>query len=846
MVQPPKNTSERAHSDVHVSIDVASVGALWTRDPDLTWEALNQLDGLLETMVDDMGGRLIETEGEAFIIQFPDVARAVMWCARMQEGLLALDWPATLSANFDASGAADMLFGGLLARMAIHAGDIQALHALVTLTQPGQVLMTGQTWDTVTAAVPPDLQVTAIGKSEVEGQSMDVVQVNTRLLSRRRFGPLGKKSSALPRSNGCFIDRPEAMSDLRERIESGSRLVNLTGTNGVGKTRLARQWAQWFESTGQGEVALIPLENALDHTDLHLATAAALGLSLSNEMGGSLDERVGHAIASRGPLVLILDDFPAGLDSTALATWLHAAPQTRLLLTSSEPLSSSQSTHLQLEPMKQDDASALYLARTHRRLRGHDRPTHASAIELPEPLTGMSPRDIENTTGFPQHHRARPKLPTLMHRHIVINDELSSQERIDAALECVPVLNKMGMSDIALSLLDRVRPLVETSDDPEKDLIWRGSLADALISSGQLEKAQDLLENNESSSVEWLLRRGEIALANDHYDDAVEILAAAPPGNSEVAYALGQALAGSGDWEESVPHLELACKTLTDSSKRGHAWAALGRVLSDLGQGERSNQALEHAVNLKPDDPHLIAKVHLHRFEGASASLDLETAQMHLNAATSTLLQCGDRCGAAQSLTHAGVLSLIRHEPESAKAVLHRARSISREDGLQIPEAKALLAIGIAGRMQGDLGTALDAFAEASALADHDPCLAALIHAHRGATEAACDAIDNATEAFEKSEELLESGWDPIANTIHDVLMGFVDLARAREAALDERKPDVESHVDLALNRLARASSFETRSTPPRGREVPSRINELRLARLLLDYALGSLPNQGI
>ena len=43
------------------------------------------------------------------------------------------------------------------------------------------------------------------------------------------------------------------------------------------------------------------------------------------------------------------------------------------------------------------------------------------------------------------------------------------------------------------------------------------------------------------------------------------------------------------------------------------------------------------------------------------------------------------------------------------------------------------------------------------------------------------------------------------------------------------------------MNRLARGSSFETRSTPPRGREAPSRINEFRLARLMLDNAIAAL-----
>ena len=104
-----------------------------------------------------------------------------------------------------------------------------------------------------------------------------------------------------------------------------------------------------------------------------------------------------------------------------------------------------------------------------------------------------------------------------------------------------------------------------------------------------------------------------------------------------------------------------------------------------------------------------------------------------------------------------------------------------------------------------------------------------------------CDAVDNAVVAFDVAETHLEAGWDALANTIHDVLAGFVDLARARDAALTDNEEQQAEHIDAALNRLARGSSFETRSTPPRGREVPSRINELRLARLLLDGALSAL-----
>ena len=186
---------------------------------------------------------------------------------------------------------------------------------------------------------------------------------------------------------------------------------------------------------------------------------------------------------------------------------------------------------------------------------------------------------------------------------------------------------------------------------------------------------------------------------------------------------------------------------------------------------------------------------------------------------------------------------MIRHDPARARTVLSQARDICREDGISAMEAEALLGLGIAARMDGDFGTALDAFAEASSLTEGHPVLAAMVNAHRGATEAACDAIENAVDALATAESQLQSGWDAVADTIHDALLGFIDLARAREAKLEDRHDDVDVHVDLALNRLARASSFETRSTPPRGRETPSRLNALRLTRLLLDNALGAIES---
>ena len=844
MDQPPTNRPKTEGHGVLVSVDVAHVGALWSRDPELSWEALNQLDGLIETMSEDMGGDILDTPGDAFIVCFPSAAPAVMWCARMQEGLLALDWPATLSANFDSSGAPDMLFGGLLTRMAIHDGSLETLRGLVTLTSPGQVLITQQTWESVTDPVPPDLQITELGSARCAGQVMTICQVTTRLLSKRRFAPLPKQSSRLPFEPDCFVGHLAALGDLRERLEAGTRLINITGAEGSGKTRLAMQWARSTESSGAAGVALVRLAGARDETDLQLATADALELSLSSDQAGSLAERVGHAMSARGPIVVLFDDFPADLSVTALATWLRAAPEARLLVTTDSPIESALATHQHLDPMHETDARALFLARTHRKLRGTDRPTHAAAITLPSTLASAIPSEVERLTGAESQREHHAHVTPMTLRHTALDSDQPPDERVEAGIESVSALCQMGMSDVALAVLATVEPILKDVSSPELTHRWTATQADVLIAAGRWAEAREIIATvqDRASSSDWLLRQAKLALAESRFSDAVDILAPVSDEHDspEVALAYGLALHGADDWEDAAAHLKFAAVKLSQPLDQARAWAALGRLHGDLGQSTAAESALAQALKAGGDNPHLVASVHHHRFEAASARLALDEASTHIERATEVLLQCGDRAGAAQSLIHAGTLLLVRHDSDSAKTQFELARSISREDGLTLLEARALLGLGISARVAGDLGTALDSFAEAASLSEGQPELAGLIHAHRGAAEAACDAIDNAQAAFALSESHLESAWDVLGNTIHDVLTGFVDLAQARDAALEENSEKVDHFVDMALNRLARASSFETRSTPPRGREEPSRINALRLARLLLDHALGS------
>ncbi len=833
MEQSPTQAPLTGGHGVLVSVDVANVGVLWTRDPEFTWEALNQLEGLLETMVEDMGGTVEDYDGDAFIVRFPSAAPAVMWCARMQEGLLALDWPDALAGTPDEVGVQEMLFGGLIARMAIHEGSLEELQSIVGLAHAGQVLVSGPTYDRVTDPVPPDLRVESIGTVQTRSGPLELRQVTTRLLSRRRFPALARRTSGLPTAPNCFVGRQADLADLKERMQAGARMVNITSAEGSGKTRLALNWARTAEPITAGGAALVQLQATQDTTDLMVATASALGISLGQNASGSLTERIGHAIAARGDCVLVFDGFETHLDLEALITWVRAAPDAQFLVTSTTALSTELSTHLHLDELTSSDARALYLSRIHRKLRTSDRPIHADLVELPEDLEG-SPSSIEESVGLRSPRWRQQDQPALTLRHRALDPDLEPSERRAAALQAAPLLNRMGLSDVAHSLLNAVEELFA---DAQAD--WIAACASALISSGRLDDARTMLDTT-AEHPPLQLSRARLALAEDRTQDAIELV---EPHSAQGAHAFvhGQALAALDEWEAAVHQLEFAADACESTIEQAWVLAALGRVHQDLGHDTEAERCLTSAIDKGSEDVHLLAQVHRHRFEGSSAALRLDEARRHLEEVIQILQRCGDRSGTADALIHMAVLDLVQRKTEPAREGLERARRICRMDGLALLEARTLLTQGIAHRASGDLGGALDAFVEAAALAEGSHALLGMILSHHGAAEAAVDAIENAEAAFDSADAHLSESWDTLASTMHDMLRGFVDLARAREAALDDTEGDPEEHINLALNRLARGSSFETRSTPPRGRESPSRINEFRLARLMLDNAIAAL-----
>jgi non-specific serine/threonine protein kinase len=164
----------------------------------------------------------------------------------------------------------------------------------------------------------------------------------------------------LPPQASGFVGRVTELGRAHELLRE-SRLVTITGTGGVGKSRLAVRVAGEAAGGFRDGVHLIELSGVRDPGLLMYTVAADLTLAeLSNaesDQGSQLDTVLGF-IRDR-ELLLVLDTCEHLVDAcAALAdTILRAAPAVTILATSRQPLDASGEAVLQLFPLPVPDPS---------------------------------------------------------------------------------------------------------------------------------------------------------------------------------------------------------------------------------------------------------------------------------------------------------------------------------------------------------------------------------------------------------------------------------------------------------------------------------------------------------
>ncbi len=141
----------------------------------------------------------------------------------------------------------------------------------------------------------------------------------------------------LPSPPTELIGREREATDLMERLQnSHTRLLTLTGSPGVGKTRLALHLASVLHPTFEGGVVFASLDSTRDPELVVSVIASAIGLMDGN--GQSLKARLIGSLQDR-ELLLILDNFEHVIAAAPyVAELLSGAPHLKVLVTSREPL----------------------------------------------------------------------------------------------------------------------------------------------------------------------------------------------------------------------------------------------------------------------------------------------------------------------------------------------------------------------------------------------------------------------------------------------------------------------------------------------------------------------------
>jgi predicted ATPase/DNA-binding XRE family transcriptional regulator len=148
--------------------------------------------------------------------------------------------------------------------------------------------------------------------------------------------PTGLRESHLPMALSSFVGRQVELTQLGSLLEA-ARLLTLTGSGGVGKTRLALEVGRAVQAAGNQRVCLVELAAAVESAAVARAAMAAVGLP--ERAGRPPIETLKFGLRTER-LLLIVDNCEQVLQGCAelAEAVLSVCPYVRILATSRERL----------------------------------------------------------------------------------------------------------------------------------------------------------------------------------------------------------------------------------------------------------------------------------------------------------------------------------------------------------------------------------------------------------------------------------------------------------------------------------------------------------------------------
>jgi predicted ATPase/class 3 adenylate cyclase len=307
---------------------------------------------LLREAVSGHGGVEVGTEGDSFFVVFARAENAVLAAAQAQRLLAAHSWPDSAEVRV---------------RMGIHTGtpelvgsdyvgmDVHRAARVMAAGHGEQVLLTHSTASLLPERLPPVVAIRALGAHRLKDvtQAEQLYQLVIEGLPSE-FPPLRTLDAPLtnlPVQATSFIGREHELEEVARLLARDDVLVlTLTGPGGIGKSRLALEAAAGITDRYEDGVWWVPLA-LLREPELVLEEVA--------QTLGARDELARHI--GEKQLLLVLDNLEHLLAASSdLAALLGSCPKLRMLVTSREPLHISGEWEYPLDPLRLEEAVALF------------------------------------------------------------------------------------------------------------------------------------------------------------------------------------------------------------------------------------------------------------------------------------------------------------------------------------------------------------------------------------------------------------------------------------------------------------------------------------------------------
>jgi predicted ATPase/class 3 adenylate cyclase/Tfp pilus assembly protein PilF len=322
-----------------VFTDIAGHTKMWEQVGDEFMPILEVHNSILRKTIAKYNGYEVKTEGDAFMLAFARASDAVLCAVEAQVALANHPWPEERN---------------ILVRMGMHTGEPQVsgndyfgphvirANRVSDAGHGGQILISAATRELVMEELPEEVDFVDLGIHRLKdlGRPERIFQVNHPDLPKKDFPPLRTLDiipNNLPVQLTSFVGREDEIRNIATLLgKEQVRLVTLTGTGGIGKTRLSVQVAAdqlelfpdgvWF-------INIAPLTNIEQ-----VITEIASTLSIHLQPRIDPKEQVIDYLSQRH-LLLVLDNFEHLPEAPSFVNdLLRGAPFLRCLVTSREVL----------------------------------------------------------------------------------------------------------------------------------------------------------------------------------------------------------------------------------------------------------------------------------------------------------------------------------------------------------------------------------------------------------------------------------------------------------------------------------------------------------------------------